>query len=166
MKKSVITKILALVCVLFFVLSVAGCSKKTDAADSDKTETTESVSATAPAETESVTEMTASAVSLKEYYEPYKAFDADGTEVDLSNVYGSAYREYGGSLTFTEENSFNLSVGINNGKTFGTYVIAGEKEIVLNYAHGDTKVIFITGEENGVATEIKVPTSDYLVYFR
>ena len=165
MKKSVITKIFAVLFAVLFVLSVTACSKKADTNDNNKAETT-TAAATAPVESQTVTETAASAISLKEYYEPYKAFNAEGTEVELVNVYGSGYREYGGSLTFSEGNKFNLSVGINNGKTFGTYVLAGEKEVVLNYNHGDVKVVFITAEENGVATEIKVPTSDYQVYFR
>ncbi len=165
MKNLSLKKLLAAVLLILTLSSFVACNKSEN---EEKTagDPTTAVTETAPVETETPTETEAvSEITLKESYEPYKAFDENDTEKTLNDVYGTGI-QYGGSLTFSEGNKFNLAVGVTNGKTTGTYEFTGEKEITLTYENDTTLVVEVISVEDGVATEIKVPKGNFQVYFR
>ncbi len=160
-ESKIFTLILILSFVVIFVCLGACTAKETNIIPTDTLPGTESSSeeTTAPV-TEAEKE-----VAFKSEYKPYKAIDAEGSEVALSQVYGSSYATYGGSLTF-EGDRFNLSVGVSNGKTAGTIEVGADSQLTFNYDSGKIVSAEIVSAFDGVVEEIMVEQSDYFVYFK
>lgn len=106
---------------------------------------------------------------LKETYKPAMAFDLTGEPVDLTQVYGSGYKEYGGELSFKEDGTFTAFIGVygNADSVTGTYTVLSMSEIELKFNNDTTKTAVITATDvDGNAVEIRLPQSDYNVIFQ
>ena len=81
-------------------------------------------------------------IKLLSSYVPTKALDADGNDVDVSFVYGSSYRDYGGSLCFKEDGTFTTFIGAfgNVNNESGTYKIISDTQIELLYNNDTTEI--------------------------
>ncbi len=166
MSKSVISLLMCLAVGLSMIL-VAGCTcnpqteTQPTTAASDSSTALEASSATAAAEVET----TAPLLEVLESYSPSYALDEDGNEVSLTEIFGTAYNTYGGSLTFSEDMSFTLRIGVDKGDGVGTYKIISEEEIELDYKNGKTAVVKVLEISDSVATELLVPKGDFNIIF-
>lgn len=159
-KMRTIAMMLALLMTVCCVMLTA-CSKK-DGSDATADEAT-TVAATEPA-----TEGKKFAV-LKDSYKPAMAFDLTGESVDLTQVYGSGFKEYSGELCFKEDGTFTAFIGVygNADSVTGTYTVLSMSEIELKYNNDTTKTAVITATDvEGNAVEIRLPESDYNVIFQ
>lgn len=167
MKKNLTSKRIALVLAVMLMLSclmLTGC--KGDAgATPDEATTTAAPATTAPAVTIADKEF----ASLKESYKPAMAFDLEGNPVDLTTVYGSAFKEHGGELCFKKDGTFTAYIGAyaNEDSVTGTYKVLSQTEIELTYNNDTTKSAVITVIDVDVnAVEIRLPVGDYNVIFQ
>ncbi|MDD6251985.1 MAG: hypothetical protein PUA85_05025 [Oscillospiraceae bacterium] len=152
--------------ILLSTVLFAGCTGNTN------TETqpaaTAPITTTAALETTTAaptTETVAPLLELKAAYTPSKAYDENGTEHSLTEIFGTAYTTYGGSLTFNEDMTFSLTIGINKGDGVGTYKILSDEEIELSYKNGKVAIAKILETSDAVATEISVPRGEFDIIF-
>lgn len=167
------TKSRNILCLIFAVLIIVCSAMFTACAprDTDSTEpstntTTTQVATTA---TEPVT-TTAAPVQLKlsASYIPTKAFDSNGAEVDLYTVYGSSFRDYGGSLCFKEDGTFTTYIGVfgNINNESGTYKVISDTEIEMLFNNDKTVTAIVTkADSDGNVQEIKMTHRSYDVVF-
>ena len=160
-ESKIFTMVLAVAFAVVFICMAACTANEVDVLTSGDT------SATAPSDEVTTAPLTEAKneATFKSEYKPYKAVDADGSEVALSQVYGSSYTTYGGSLTF-EGKKFDLNVGASNGKTAGTYEMGEDSKLTLNYDSGKIVSGEIVSVAEGVVEEIMLEQSDYYVYFK
>lgn len=161
------TRITALLMSLLMVVScvmLSACSKKND----DTATPDEIIIESAPVTTNAAKDEKKFAV-LKESYKPAMAFDQTGKSVELTKVYGSAFKEYGGELCFNEDGTFTAYIGVyaNANNVTGTYKVLSMTEIQLNYNNDTTQNAVITATDmEGNAVEIRIVESDYNVIFQ
>ncbi len=163
------TRITALLMALLMVVScvmLSACSKKNEG-----TSTPDEAPATADSApvTNTVAQDEKKFAVLKESYKPAMAFDQTGESVELTQVYGSAFKEYGGELCFKEDGTFTAYIGVygNANNVTGTYKVLSMTEIQLNYNNDTTQNAVITATDvDGNAVEIRIVESDYNVIFQ
>ena len=95
--------------------------------------------------------------------------DADNQEVDGAAIYGTAYTQYGGSLTLSDDGTFSVMLGVSasDESTQGTYSYSGGSEINLLY-YNDTSVdcerVTINDQE-AIAMPLEIMGDVFTVYF-
>ena len=97
---------------------------------------------------------------------PLRAVDASGDEVVLNDIYNANYSNYSGSLSFQENNTFELWMGPgnpNDGTHSGMYE---QKDGKINVFFDDDSVEQFDIQKNGDNTLIVVPYNGYEVYFK
>lgn len=96
---------------------------------------------------------------------PYKAVASEtGEEISLADLFGSAYRTYGGELTLTQDGAFSYYIGVSkDGDSTGSYTIE-ENNLSVVYADGKTDVFQM--EEAGESFTVIVPMGLYKIYFQ
>lgn len=107
-------------------------------------------------------------IKLLSTYAPVNAFDADGNEVGISLVYGSSYRDYGGSLCFKEDGTFTTFIGVfgNVDNESGTYKIISDTQIELLYNNDTTEIATVLKVDSDLnVTELIMPHRSYDVVF-
>ncbi|MGN0453132.1 MAG: hypothetical protein ACI4GZ_04950 [Ruminococcus sp.] len=170
MKKSKrILSLMAAVLLICTCLMFTACSCSDNDGEPD--------ASTSPVETASATEATTEAVATTETiavpelklsakYTPVSAYDAQGNQVSLSLIYGTAFLEYGGELSFTD-NSYSLSMGASaKGPETGTYRITVESQVELTASDGDVVLADVNEvSESNTVTELSLPQGDYKVIF-
>jgi len=103
-------------------------------------------------------------------YTPSAAFEGNGsgTPVALETVFGTAYKKYNDGLTFNDDGTFTMSIGVTAGPdtTNGTYKITSASNIELTF-NNDKKFegVVITVDGNGIAKELRITVNDYYVIF-
>lgn len=156
-----------------FVLAVMVlCCVFTACKPDDVDSTQPSVDATQEA-TEAPTEVVTTqaeeiTIKLLSSYAPTKALDADGNEVEVSVVYGSGYRDYGGSLCFKEDGTFTTFIGVfgNVNNESGTYKIISDTQIELLYNNDKTEIATVLKVDSDLnVTELIMPHRSYDVVF-
>ncbi|MBE6735009.1 MAG: hypothetical protein E7563_06695 [Ruminococcaceae bacterium] len=158
--------LVAVICCFAF----AGCTpKNVDETQPTETENVAASDVTTTTVTEPVTSETAEyTISLSASYRPAKAYNASGEEVDIYTVYGTALRDYGGSLCFKEDGTFTTFIGVygNVNNESGTYKILSDTEIQMVYNNDKTETAVVTQvDSEGVVTELKMPHRSYDVVF-
>ncbi len=107
-------------------------------------------------------------IKLLSSYAPVRAFDSDGNEVSVQFVYGSSYRDYGGSLCFKEDGTFTTFIGAfgNVNNESGKYRIVSDTEIEMVYNNDtiETAVVLSVDTEGNVA-ELRMPHRNFDVVF-
>ena len=96
---------------------------------------------------------------------PLRAVDASGDEVALSDIYNANYSNYQGSLSFQENNTFELWMGPgnpNDGTHSGMYE---QKDGKVNVFFDDDSVEQFDIQNYGDNTLLVVPYNGYEVYF-
>ncbi len=160
------TRITALLMALLMVVS---CVMLTACNKNDGTSTPDEATAdSSPVTTTSALDENKVAV-LKESYKPAMAFDQKGESVELTQVYGSGFKEHGGELCFKEDGTFTAYIGVygNANNVTGTYKVLSMTEIELNYNNDTTVSAVITATDiEGNAVEIRLPESDFNVIFQ
>ena len=107
--------------------------------------------------------------TLASSYKPAMAFDLTGNPVELTQVYGSGFKEYGGELSFKDDGTFTAFIGVygNADAVTGTYTVLSMSEIELKFNNDTTKTAVITATDvEGNAVEIRIQQSDYNVIFQ
>lgn len=96
---------------------------------------------------------------------PYKAIESEtGKEISLTDLFGSAYRTYGGELTLTQDGAFSYYIGVSkNGDSKGSYKV---EENVLSAVYADGKTAVFRMEEDDGNLVIIVPIGLYEIYFQ
>lgn len=90
---------------------------------------------------------------------------ADNQEVPFTQIYGSSYSQYGGSLVISEDSSFTLGMGaaITQAKGTGTFTVS-QNNILVTYADESVDTfLYIPNYQNQQV--IKTQLNDYYVYF-
>lgn len=90
---------------------------------------------------------------------------ADGKETPFGEIYGSSFREYGGSLVIAEDSSFTISMGaaITKNKGNGTFTMS-QYNLLVTYLDGSVDTyLYIPKYQNHEV--IKTQLNDYYVYF-
>ncbi len=90
---------------------------------------------------------------------------ADGKEASFGQIYGSSYREYGGSLVIAEDSSFTISMGasITENKGKGTFTMS-QNNLLVTYLDGSADTyLYIPKYQNKEV--IKTQLNDYYIYF-
>lgn len=90
---------------------------------------------------------------------------ADGKEAAFSEIYGSSYRQYGGSLVIAEDSSFTISMGaaITKNKGQGTFTMS-QNNLLVTYLDGSADTyLYIPKYRNQEV--IKTQINDYYIYF-
>lgn len=165
MKKNLTNKKIALVLAVMLML----CSFMLTACNSDSGATADEATTAAATTAPVVTVADKEFASLKETYKPAMAFDQEGNSVDLTTVYGSAFKEHGGELCFKKDGTFTAYIGAyaNEDSVTGTYKVLSQTEIELTYNNDSTKSAVITVIDVDVnAVEIRLPVGDYNVIFQ
>jgi len=100
-------------------------------------------------------------------YEPTMAF-FNGTEVNLESIFGKDYQKYNDGLTFNDDGTFTMSIGVTAGpkSTKGTYTVVSNMCVELTFDN-NTKAdcMFISIDSNGFAVELRIKINDYYVIF-
>lgn len=156
-------------CVLALVIF---CSMFTACKPNDVDATEPSVTVTetpSSSPTEPVTTQTQEfSIKLLSSYAPTKALDADGNTVDISSVYGSSYRDYGGSLCFEEDGTFTTFIGAfgNVNNESGTYKIISDTQIEMLYNNDTTEIATVLKVDSELnVTELIMPHRSFDVVF-
>ncbi|MDP4120320.1 MAG: hypothetical protein Q8876_04585 [Bacillota bacterium] len=106
----------------------------TDAPTTAPTEIATNAATSAPSPTVAVSSSTASSASSTKNasvvgkWKPYAAVNANTNKSEsLSSIYGTAYTQYGGELTFNSDKTFSIWIGVSatDGSGEGTYKISG-----------------------------------------
>ncbi len=98
-------------------------------------------------------------------FKPYKAVESEvNKEVPLTAVFGSGFSSFGGELVLNPDGTFNLSLGVQNGDTYGTYT-KGDGKLLVKYSDGETDEFIFTEDETGNA-EIQIQMGLYTIYFK
>jgi phenylpyruvate tautomerase PptA (4-oxalocrotonate tautomerase family) len=104
--------------------------------------------------------------SLAGTWKPLMAVSvADGKETPFGQIYGSSFREYGGSLVIAEDASFTISMGasITQNKGSGTFTMS-QYNLLVTYLDGSVDTyLYIPKYQNHEV--IKTQLNDYYVYF-
>ncbi len=111
-------------------------------------------------------------ITSKTWYSQ-RATTASADEVDLQEIYNNNYSTYQGSLTFRNDNTFELWLTAGNpddGTHKGKYSIK-ENKINVTFDNGEERVYTIHTDNKGNITEIEVPYfnsygDEYVVYFQ
>ncbi len=163
-KKRFIALMMA-VLMTFSCFMLAACSKAPeDTATGDEATTTAAANQQATGATAEENKLAV----LKESYKPELAFDLTGKAVELTQVYGSSFKEHGGELCFKEDGTFTAFIGAygNANTVTGTYKVLSMSEIELKYNNDTTKSAVITATDlEGNAVEIRLPENDFNVIF-
>lgn len=102
---------------------------------------------------------------------PIIAYDADGNNVDLAEVYENAsYYDYTGSMKFNEDGTFDFWMGVGSptdGSHTGTYEYDWKEEIIYaTFDNGEQQEFLVNrDEEIGDISSIQVNFNDYIVHF-
>lgn len=95
--------------------------------------------------------------------------DANGEEVDGSVIYGQDYKTYGGVMTFSEDGTFSVRMGVSNDNesTKGTYTYTGTTSITLLYYNDSTTecVRCTLNGEDAIEMPLELFGDSYKVYF-
>ena len=98
-----------------------------------------------------------------------KITDSYGERIDGEQIYGTAYRQYGGSVEFTADGTFCLRMGVSpdDMSNEGTYTYDGGDKLTM-LAYDDTLMNCSFEELNGIIT-FEMPISlfgdEFTVYF-
>lgn len=104
--------------------------------------------------------------SITGTWKPVAAVDSQtGESVIMSQVFGSGFKEYGGSLKLFEDNTFSLWMGVgrDDGSHSGTYTMA-QDGVNASFDNG-TSQKFEFQFENDELAQIKCLVQGYYVYF-
>ncbi len=111
------------------------------------------------------------AKDIRASWVPIVAYDAEGNNVDLAEVYVNASKyDYTGSMKFNEDGTFDFWMGVGSptdGSHTGTYKYDWQEEIIYaNFDNGDQEEFIVNrDEEYGDIASIEVPFNDYNVHF-
>lgn len=97
---------------------------------------------------------------------PLTAVDvADGKELHLEQLFGSSYRQYGGSLTIKENGNFTIGMGaaIIDGKSSGTFTLS-DFNLLVTYKNQSVDTYLYIPSFQGKEV-IKVQINNAYVYF-
>ncbi|MEE3450254.1 MAG: hypothetical protein VZR27_06085 [Acutalibacteraceae bacterium] len=98
-----------------------------------------------------------------------KITDSYGSRIDGEQIYGTAYRQYGGSIEFNGDGTFCLRMGVSldDASTEGTYTYDGGEGLTM-LSYDDTRTDCSFEELNGLVT-FEMPISlfgdKFTVYF-
>ncbi|MBQ8000164.1 MAG: hypothetical protein IJ298_02970 [Ruminococcus sp.] len=161
-----------LLCLVFAVLIIICSAMFTACAPKDTDPTVPSTDATTTQVTTTAEPVTTTAATvqlkLSASYIPTKAFDSNGAEASVYTVYGSSFRDYGGSLCFKEDGTFTTFIGVfgNVDNESGTYKIISDTEIEMLYNNDKTETAIITQvDSEGNVVELKMPHRSFDVVF-
>jgi len=98
-----------------------------------------------------------------------KITDTYGERIDGEQIYGTAYRQYGGSVEFTADGTFCLRMGVSpdDMSNEGTYTYYGDDKLTM-LAYDDTQTNCSFEELNGIITfemPISIFGDEFTVYF-
>lgn len=160
----------ALLVFIICCFSFAGCApKNVDDTQPSATETTVAVTDEVTTASVPFTDEAAEYhISLSESYRPVKAYNASGEEVDIYTVYGTSFRDYGGSLCFKEDGTFTTFIGVygNVNNESGIYKILSDTEIQMVYNNDKIETAVVTQvDSQGVVTELRMPHRSFDVVF-
>lgn len=101
------------------------------------------------------------------------ATTASADEVDLAYIYSNNYSSYQGSMTFRDDNTFELWLTAGNpddGTHKGKYSLE-ENKINVTFDNGEERVYTIHTNDKGDITQIEVPYAnsygeEFIVYFQ
>lgn len=157
--------LLALLITVCCVMLTA-CNNTASTSTADEAETT--TAAATEAQTEAATGKAQLAL-IKESYAPAMAFDTEGNSVELTQVYGSSFVEYGGELCFKEDGTFTTFIGTygNANNESGTYTIISASEIEMKFNNDTTEIAVVTATDvEGNAVEIRLYHRGFNVIFQ
>lgn len=115
-------------------------------------------------------EQGSSSESTTKYFGKWQAKKAvniqTGEEESLRKIYGSAFSQYGGTLTINENGTFSLWIGVSASEDdhIGTYTFNSENNIDVTYQNGQSDTFKIEDSE-GVVTII-AKQGEYNIYFQ
>lgn len=95
------------------------------------------------------------------------AQDASGDEVEMDEIYKAYYTSYNGSVTFSENGTFNFWLGPGNpddGTHAGTYTVKDSSTISAVFDNGE-ETEFKISRSNGKITSITADYNGYKVSF-
>lgn len=175
------------------VLVVAGCKNNTDEPEETTVGTTESAETTeitieatveetaqdntdTPTQTEtSATESNTSSPSSQDdvsggaqvdligEWKPVSGTNSNDAEIDFISEFGTGYRDYGGSLTFKNDGTFALYIGISDGSdTMGTYSFDGNS---LSGQYSSGKDAHFSMSQSDDTVSITAVWRDYTIKF-
>lgn len=156
-------------------ISQVPSTKVTDNSIADSVETeptnaiqeeTQSPETSSNSQINTVQSVTTSELKIEGSYSPYKAIESEtGKEVQLTTVFGKSYKQYGGQLTLSEDDTFIVYVGISNSEdSTGKYERNGN-ELNATYTSGKTST-FVLSETADGELEVIVPMGLYNIYFK
>lgn len=96
------------------------------------------------------------------------AYNKDGKETDLKEIYNVRYDNYRGSLTFKEDSTFSLwmTVGPDDGTNDGTFTYSRGDDVIKGEYKSGKKIEFkIVRNKDGSLKRIEAPYEDYTIYF-
>lgn len=96
------------------------------------------------------------------------AYDADGEEVDLLEVYNNNYSEYQGSMNFKEDYAFTYWMTAGNpedGTHSGTYTFNNDDTLTAIFDSGEEETFTIIRNEDDTIKRIETPYGDYTIWF-
>ena len=83
----------------------------------------------------------------------FRILDPSGHEIDGEELYGTAYKTYGGSLIFNDDSTFSLCMGVGSDDptSTGTFTYEGGDEIALRF-YDDSSAVCTKQSTNGKDT--------------
>lgn len=132
----------------------------------DETVTNPTVAPIVIPEDDNTTRANITATTLAGNWKPLIALTvADGQERPFQEIFGSSFRDYGGSLVIAEDSTFTISMGaaIIRDKSMGTFTIS-QNNLLVTYADGSVDTyLYIPNYQNQQV--IKTQIGEHYVYF-
>ncbi len=141
--------------------------KTTDSKPESTLSSTSSEDEVIPVEIES--EPTGYESEISGEWKARRILDPSGNEISGEELYGTAYRTYGGAIEFNEDGTFDLRMGVSSEDTTstGTFLYEGGDEITLHFYNDSSSVCKIeeTDGKKTILMPFDIFGDTFTVYF-